>query len=382
MRRLLSLATVLSVFVLAACSSADQARQSTPTTIARTVTPATAPPTPAARPTQIPTASPGAGAARPSPSATANVELAWHLLTSTVKNVRDVAISPSDPKVVYAVGDGIYKSADGGTTWKLVRANVEAHDVALGEGGKVVLVASGTRCARGGPAPVYRSADWGAHWEQIATEALGGLVVDPANPSRFYAATCGGFVRSDDGGQTWSRLPNPIVGFDGSAIAIGPDSKTIVGALVSEGGTVRLVRSSDAGATFSQLATPDIWGIASLAIGKGGRIDVVTNSHAITTDDGGKTWKIVDSGLDPLVRDGGPPNFDVGMMRQNPVTSSILYLATRDGLYRHAPDSGKWHSFGAGLSERVTAFDVAVEGRSTIFYAATTGGIYRLDVNS
>ncbi len=386
MRRFVSLTTVLLIFVLAACSRTDQARHSIPTTASETATsaPATAPATarPTSRPSVVPTATARSSTSRPSPSATIDAEPNWRLLTSTVKNARGIAISPSDPNVVYAVGGGIYKSADGGKTWKLVRSDVDGRDVALGDGGRIVIVASGTNCARGGPAPVYRSTDWGASWQQIQAEALGGLVVDPRNPARFYAATCGGFVRSDDGGQTWRRLPNPISGYDGSAIAVGPDSTVIVGALVSEGGTVRLIRSSDSGASFSPLPAPEIWGSASVAIGDGGRIDVVTNQHAITTSDGGKTWTIVDDGLDPFVKNDGFRYFDVGMMRPNPVTSSILYLATRDGLYRHAPDSGTWKRFGTGLSERVTAFDVAVGGRSTIFYAATAGGIYRLDVSS
>ncbi len=384
-RPFLSLITALSILTLAGCATGGE-RQSTALPARPTVTTALATATPAGRPTPLVTVTATVPSrpipSGPSPTATRAGSLSWRLVTSTIKSARDIAISPRDPNVVYAVGNGIYRSDDGGKAWKQLRADIDARDIVLGGEGKIIVVASGTNCARGGPAPVYRSTDEGASWAPIQTEALGGLVVDPMNPSRFYAATCGGFVRSDDGGVSWNRLPNPVPGYDGSAIAVSPDSRVIVGALVSEGGTVRLIRSSDAGASFSPLASPELWGSASVAVGQGGRIDVVTSKHAITTRDGGKTWTIIDAGLDRLVKNGDYPYFDVGVMRANPVTSSILYLATSAGLYRHVSDSGEWQSFGAGLAERITSFDVTVAGGATIFYAATAEGIYRLDVSS
>ncbi len=384
LRAVLALVTALLVLILTGCAT-NRERRPTVVTAVRSVTPMLPTPSPTPRPAPLPSvtakASPRSSEPSPSPSATRGESLTWHRVTSAIKSARDVAISPRDPNVVYAVGDGIYKSVDGGKTWKHLRADIDARDVVLGDGGKIVIVSSGTNCARGGPAPVFRSADDGATWAQVQMEALGSLAVDPTNSTRFYAATCGGFVRSDDGGISWSRLPNPVPGYDGSAIAVSPDSRVVVGALVSEGGTVRLIRSSDAGATFSPLDTPELWGTASVAVGQGGRIDVVTSKHALTSRDGGKTWTIIDAGLDHLVKNGDYPYFDVGMMRANPVTASILYLATSAGLYRFATDSNGWQSFGAGLTERVTSFDVAVAGGSTIFYAASTGGIYRLDVS-
>jgi hypothetical protein len=386
-RSFLFLMMILPAFFLGACATADQLRETTrspapnPTETSTERAPTVGSPS-SVRPPTVAATTRTPATSRPSPTDTGPESATWRLMTSTVRSGQDIAISPSDPNIVYVVGDAIYKSTDGGKSWKVARDNVRARDVELSYGGKVVVVSSGTDCGRGGPSPVYRSTDWGATWEQIRQTMLGSLTVDPRNPARFYAATCGGFARSDDAGLTWNALPNPLPGFDGSAIAVSPDSKVIVGAVVSEGGTVKLVRSVDSGASFSPLPAPNLWGAVSVALGEAGRIAVVSSGNAISSADGGKTWTIVNRGLESLKKGGTFPYFEIGRMRPNPRATSILYLATQSGLYRYGPETGKWLSFGQGLSERVVAFDVAVGARSTIFYAATTEGVYRLDANN
>jgi hypothetical protein len=122
---------------------------------------------------------------------------------TTTTGAVDVSIDPVDPQRVYAVmwdhirhpnlrvyggvGSGVYRSTDGGTTW--------------------------TRLSNGLPAP---SADIGRI----------GLGLAPSNPSRLYViviATGGtfqGFYRSNDGGDSWTKLPNDP-GLSGSQSTYG-----------------------------------------------------------------------------------------------------------------------------------------------------------------
>jgi photosystem II stability/assembly factor-like uncharacterized protein len=81
----------------------------------------------------------------------------------TNRTVNGFAVNPLDPKVMYvAMRDGLYKSTDGGESWKLA-----------------------------GKPP-----------RNLAT-----VVVNPRRPEEVYAATADGVIfRSADAGTTWSRV--------------------------------------------------------------------------------------------------------------------------------------------------------------------------------
>ncbi|HKJ02473.1 MAG TPA: hypothetical protein VJ997_08465, partial [Longimicrobiales bacterium] len=161
--------------------------------------------------------------------------------TYETHSIGDVAIAPSRPGVIYvgtgeannrqsaSFGAGVYKSTDGGETFTYVGlretqtiARVRVHPTDP----DVVWVAAnghlfGPNTARG----VYKSTDGGATWRQVlkVDENTGAtdLVLDPSNPNTVFAATyqrrrtacCfvgggpgSGIWRSDDGGETWARI--------------------------------------------------------------------------------------------------------------------------------------------------------------------------------
>jgi photosystem II stability/assembly factor-like uncharacterized protein len=148
-----------------------------------------------------------------------------------------VRIHPANPDIVWvsAMGDafkpnperGIFKTTDGGKTWKktlFVNDGVGAMDVELQPGNPNVVYAwmshlerkpwtiiSGSR--EGG---FYKSTDGGETWAHITTGlptdliGKGNLAVTAAKPDRIYALVeakpGGGFYRSDDAGQTWALV--------------------------------------------------------------------------------------------------------------------------------------------------------------------------------
>ena len=206
-----------------------------------------------------------------------------------VSAIGSLAVAPSDPNVVYvgtgeacirgniSHGDGIYKTVDGGKTWK----NVGLHDSrAIGKvivdpkNADVVYVAAlghpfGPNTERG----IFRTTDGGKTWEKVLykDENTGGIDIsfDPHNSHILFASlwearrtpwglTSGGpgsgLYRSNDGGSTWKRLeehglPKGPYGKIGIAVAANSDR---VYALIEapEGG---LYRSDDSGETWELL---------------------------------------------------------------------------------------------------------------------------------
>jgi photosystem II stability/assembly factor-like uncharacterized protein len=148
-----------------------------------------------------------------------------------------VVIDPRDSKVVYVAAEGplwgpggdrgLYKSADGGKTWKAVLTiseNTGVADVAIDPSNPDVVYATAYQRRRhvftlidGGPeSAIYKSTDAGASWNKLKsglpTVDMGriGLAVSPADPNVVYATIeaadgKGGIFRSDDRGVNWER---------------------------------------------------------------------------------------------------------------------------------------------------------------------------------
>ena len=206
-------------------------------------------------------------------------------------SVGAVAVADSDPNVIYvgmgeetvrgnvSRGDGVYKSTDGGKTWKYVglgdtqqisRIRIDPKDP------NVVYVAAlghlwGPNEERG----VFRSRDGGKTWQKILYKdrdtGASDLIFEPGNPNVLYAATWqvrrqpwrfdsggpgSGLYKSTDGGDTWTDISRnrglPSGVFGNVTVTVSPVNPNRVWAMVEakEGG---LFRSDDAGETWVKL---------------------------------------------------------------------------------------------------------------------------------
>ena len=153
------------------------------------------------------------------------------------RQIGRVAVDPTNPNVVFvaALGHafgpnqerGVYRTTDGGTTWQKVLfkdENTGAIDVVIDQNNPQVVYASLWQAYRkpwemvsGGPGSgLYKSIDGGATWKQITGNGfpkgtLGriGITVSPANSDRLYAiveAQDGGIFSSNDGGEHWTKV--------------------------------------------------------------------------------------------------------------------------------------------------------------------------------
>jgi len=160
------------------------------------------------------------------------------------EHIGRIVIDPRDSNVVYvaaqgplwsAGGDrGLYKTTDGGKTWKAVLAiseNTGVTDVVLDPRAPDVLYAAAHQRRRhvwgivaGGPeSGLHKSADGGATWKKLSnglpSEEIGriGLALAPADPGTLYAIVeaanrGGGFYRSQDGGSSWEKRGDHVSG--------------------------------------------------------------------------------------------------------------------------------------------------------------------------
>ena len=162
--------------------------------------------------------------------------LNWQLVLSQGDSTGcvDVKIDPNNPLVLYAsmwkanrtpyslssggTGSGLYKSEDGGNTWKLISQNP---GMPKGMSGKIICTVSPVNSQRlwevvenqhGG---VFRSEDGGANWSLVSTQNdltqrpwyFSQIFADTRNENTLYILNVE-FFKSIDGGVTWSRVSN------------------------------------------------------------------------------------------------------------------------------------------------------------------------------
>jgi photosystem II stability/assembly factor-like uncharacterized protein len=192
----------------------------------------------------------------------------------------EVALDPTDPRIVYAVlwearqgpwengvfsgpGSGLFKSTDGGTTWRQIGRGLPTGDEGLGRIGIGIAPSEPSRIYAIVSAParmggLYRSDDAGESWGRIHTDSrlwgrdgdFNEVKVDPADPDVVYVANIVTW-KSTDGGFTFDAFRGAPGGDDYQRIWIHPQDPRII-ALASDQGVIITVNG---GKTFSSGTT-------------------------------------------------------------------------------------------------------------------------------
>jgi photosystem II stability/assembly factor-like uncharacterized protein len=152
-----------------------------------------------------------------------------------------IAIRPDDPQRIFVGlwGGGVWKSADGGSSWSQVGGGLPANlgrvDLALCGGNPAVMLAVSEQ--NGGD--LWKSADGGAHWSQLtaAPDFAGGqgwydlaVAMAPDDCGTIYVGGVGSHV-SRDGGASFAALPSAAgpVGWDYHAALAFPGGEVVFG---------------------------------------------------------------------------------------------------------------------------------------------------------
>ena len=201
-----------------------------------------------------------------------------------------LALDPSNPNIVWvgsgennnqrsiAYGDGLYKSEDGGKTWKNVGLQKSEHigKIAIDpyDGNIVYVAAYGPLWSAGGERGIYKTTDGGKTWKQIlnVSENTGfnEIHIDPKNNNTLYACAhqrrrheytyiSGGpesaIYKSTDAGTTWNKLAGGLPSGDMGRIglAVSPVNSDYVFAIIEgdEDGK-GFYRSTDRGASWEK----------------------------------------------------------------------------------------------------------------------------------
>jgi photosystem II stability/assembly factor-like uncharacterized protein len=254
-----------------------------------------------------------------------------------IASIGAISVAPSNPDIVYVgtgeadmrsqitYGNGVYKSVDGGATWKHVglddtrqigRVLVDPRRP------DVVFVAALGHTY--GPNPdrgVFRSRDGGATWQKVLfkNDDVGAidLALDPRDSRIVYATLWntrrppwsiyppsygpgGGVYKSLDGGTSWRPLSEglPAEGLGRIGIAVAPTLASRLYAIVDakQGG---LYRSDDAGATWSLVSAERRiwergWYFCKVTVDpKNPDVVYVSNTSLYRSTDGGKSWTAI-----------------------------------------------------------------------------------------
>jgi len=225
--------------------------------------------------------------------------------SAPVISIGALAIDPQQPQVLYAgtgeanassysfIGNGIYKSVDGGVNWTHKGLDESAYFgriiVDYSNSQRVFAAACGTLFSPNATRGIYRSDDGGDSWNQVlyVNDSTAGvdIVQHPSNPNILYAAmwermrgltyrrshgTSSGIYKSLDGGSTWTLLTNGLPGGSqkgriGLAIAHNnPETVyAFIDRLVSGTPTATVFKTTNGGDSWQQTNDNALGGMSS-----------------------------------------------------------------------------------------------------------------------
>ncbi len=296
-------------------------------------------------------------------------------------SIGSVTIDPADPAVVWvgtgenvsgrhvAWGDGVYRSPDGGKTWRRMGLDTSEH---IGKilvdprDGDVVFAASeGPLWSSGGERGLYKTTDRGETWRAVLqvdeNTGVTDVEFDPRNPDVLYAATYerrrsvwallaggpgSGVYKSVDGGETWREVTDGLP--DGDMGKIGLDvsgaSPNVIYATIEAGpGKAGFYRSTDRGESWERRN-------AYLSGGTGPHyyqeieasphdVDVVYQMDVFVhvTRDGGSTFAVLGTGREK--------HSDNHALWIDPEDGRHLLAGTDAGLYETFDEGATWRHF-------------------------------------
>jgi photosystem II stability/assembly factor-like uncharacterized protein len=264
--------------------------------------------------------------------------------------VNDLAADPSRPGTWYlACSGGVMKTWDGGEAWESVNQGLRSPweyvaAIALAPSDPDALYAIGWHHFPLGNSPrdpkvrVFRSLDAAGQWRRSRVPRPDGgfllvsLAVDPADASVVYT-TGPGIFRSTDGGATWAKIGRGLRDAVGQVVVDPHTTGTLYAIVALKRGT-RVFKSVDHGTTWAIAMTgvPSNVSVAQLASDprSPGTLYAATTQGVYVTRDAGRLWTPLNDGLGDL------PVFTVAV---DPLQPEILYAGRADGLFRFSDES-------------------------------------------
>ncbi|HUX68712.1 MAG TPA: hypothetical protein VMV31_14595 [Terriglobales bacterium] len=315
---------------------------------------------------------------------TINDGLTWSPIfdQEPVASIGAIAVAPSDANVIYvgtgeadarsqfSLGDGMFKSTDGGQTW--ARIGLEGTKqigrilVDPADPNRVYVAALGDLYAASPERGVYRSTDGGASWQKVLFKddntGAEDLSFDPQDARTIYATLWAtrrppwvvypssiepgsGLYKSTDGGSTWRQLTAglPASGVGKIGVAVAPSDPhrvyAVVDASAKQGG---LYRSDDAGASWKLMDNEGrIWD-------RGWYFEAVTvdpkNENKLYVMDT-STYRSTDGGASFDAIKGAPGGDDYHQLWINSHDADRMILSSDQGVIVSVDGARSWSSW-------------------------------------
>jgi photosystem II stability/assembly factor-like uncharacterized protein len=284
------------------------------------------------------------------------------------QSIGALAIEPTNPKIIYvgtgesnmrnsvSIGDGLYKSTDGGENWKKIGLDSTEHisKVAIDPKNTSVLyvAAPGPLWSDSPHRGLYKSEDGGKTWSKILyineKTGVADLLLDPRDASVLYASTWefrrtaysfssggngSGLYKSVDGGKTWKEITKglPQKPFGRIAMAQAPSAPENLLAIV-ESEQTGLYISGDNGESWKpQSASLNVvsrpFYFSTLVVDPKDAKRVYRPAYSFSySSDGGYSFTDASG-------DGGWVHSDHHALWINPNNTSQMYLGTDGGVY-------------------------------------------------
>ncbi len=300
----------------------------------------------------------------------------WTPLGPDSAGIFALAVHPEDPRILYAGTQtgGVFKSIDGGATWRPSNAGLGGGTPNAGLRALVIDPRDpDTVYAATLNDGIFRSGDGGRSWvpaSQGLPRAGAGfqwifsLILDPRSPHTLYAGGLGGVFRSTDGGRTWKpRRAGLPEGRSIWTLALDPATGMLWAGCDLAGG---VFRSADQGKSWKASSSGIPTGpIVSLAIDPGDprRLLAGTTDGLFRSTDTGRSWKRVAKVLTGRVVE--------AVLFQ---TSRLVYAGTlRTGVFRSTDGGVTW----ARATEGITDRDILVLAAGPHEIYAGTSGQFR-----
>jgi photosystem II stability/assembly factor-like uncharacterized protein len=286
------------------------------------------------------------------------------------KSIKDLLAHPTNQNILYAgsFGMGVYKSTDGGITWRSHRSgfrNSFVRCLAMDAARPETLYA-GTNDG------LYRSVNGDSTWTLLLdTAALANptsvraVTLDPFNPGTIYAGTFDvGIFKSIDYGAHWTPINLGLTNTSIRSITIHPANPDTVLAGAGTGGGVFI--SGDGGLSWTQCSDTAATASAAQKIvydpQRTTRIYVATASRGVmVTNNGGVNWSRLARGLTSF------------LTRSLAVIDTVRYVGTdSSGVFFATLSETLWHAASSGLSNRHV--DALLARSKSEVWAGTDGG--------
>ncbi len=300
---------------------------------------------------------------------------------NAILSIGDIAVDPIHHNTIYVgtgeanaasnsyPGNGVYKSTDGGQTWQNIGLNnsysigrIAINPIAPNT---LFVAATGRLFGYDSTRGIYRSTDGGATWKKVlyVSDSTSGIdvAINPLSPDTVFAATwerlrtlnkrkSGGVTsaiyRSENAGETWEKLteglPDSSTKPGRIGLAISKNNPAVIYAIYTDsaGGIGGLYRSQDNGNTWSYRSIPDIYSTYGWYFGNvrvspfdSDRVYILGIETYLSTD-GGQNWSEVLTNQHA--------DFHAMYMPEN--NPSMCFVGS-DGGFSISTDSGNYVSF-------------------------------------